>query len=125
MEQVRQQGDKERHLLCMDKDQECERLPEQNDQLQSVNQGLRREIESLEESLAEVQQEAISEHGSLVAEQDVRELVSYTSAHSVDNSVHVGSQPVEVGVRVYPALLQLRLQRSRQLVHLLWVFSIP
>ena len=58
MEQVRQQGDKERHLLCMYKDQECERLTEQNDQLQSVNQGLRREIENLEERLAEFQQEA-------------------------------------------------------------------
>ena len=60
MEQVRQQGDKERHLLRQDKDKERDRLTEQNDQLQSVNQGLRREIASLEERLAEVQQEATS-----------------------------------------------------------------
>ena len=51
---MRQQGDKERNLLCLDKDKECERLTEQNNQLQSVNQGLRREIESLEKCLAEV-----------------------------------------------------------------------
>ena len=52
MEQVRQQGDKERHLLCLDK--KCDWLTEQKDHLQSVNQGLRREIASLEECLAEV-----------------------------------------------------------------------
>ena len=31
MEQVRQQGDKEKHFLRLDKDKECERLTEQND----------------------------------------------------------------------------------------------
>ena len=87
MEQVRQQGDKERHLLRLDKDKERDRLTEQNDQLQSVNQGLRREIASLEEHLAEVQQGATSEHGSLVAAQDGRELVSHTSDHRVIDSL--------------------------------------
>ena len=81
MEQVRQQGDKERHLLHLDKDKERGRLTEQNDQLQSVNQGLRREIASLEERLAEVQQEATSEHGSLLGAQDGRELASHASDH--------------------------------------------
>ena len=41
MEQVRQQGDKERHLLRLDKDKECDRLTKQIDPLQSVNQRLR------------------------------------------------------------------------------------
>ena len=84
-EQVRQQGDKERHLLHLDKDKECDWHTEQNEKLQIVNQGLRRELASLEEHLAEVQQEANSEHGSLVATQDGRQLVSRAS----------GSQPAE------------------------------
>ena len=37
MERVRQQGDKVRYLLHLDKDKECESLIEQNDQQQSVN----------------------------------------------------------------------------------------
>ena len=41
MEQVRQQGDKERHLLRLNKDKECDRLSKQIDPLQSVNQRLR------------------------------------------------------------------------------------
>ena len=41
MEQVRHQGDKKRHLLRLIKDKEHDWLTEQNDQLQSVNQGLR------------------------------------------------------------------------------------
>ena len=49
MEQVRQQSDKERHLLRMDHEKECGRLAELSDQLQTENQGLRMEIESLKE----------------------------------------------------------------------------
>ena len=86
MEQVRQQGDKERHLLHLDKDKERDWLTEQNDQLQNVNQGLRREIASLEERLAEVQQDTTSKHEFPVAAQD-RELVSRTSDHSVDDGL--------------------------------------
>lgn len=40
MEQVRQQSDKERHLLHRDHE-ECGRLTELSDQLQTENQGLR------------------------------------------------------------------------------------
>ena len=119
MEQVRQQGDKERHLLRLDKDKECDRLTEQNDQLQSVNLELRREIASLDERLAEVQEQATSEHVSRVGAQDARELVSHASDHSVYDSLPVGSQPVEEGGESVLALHQLCLQRSRQLVHLL------
>ena len=79
MEQVRQQSDKERHLLRMDCEKECGRLTELSDQLQTENQGLRREIESLKERLAEAQQEAASEPGSTVSEQDGGELVSRAS----------------------------------------------
>ena len=104
MEQVRQQGDKERHLLRLDKDKECDWLTEQNDQLQSVNQGLRKEIASMEERLVEVQQEATSEHGSLVGAQDARELVSHASDHSVYDSLPVGSQTVEEGGESVPSL---------------------
>ena len=73
MEQVRKQSDKERWLLHLDKDKECDRLTEQNDQLQSVTPGTRSGIASLEERLAEVQQEATFDHGSLVGAQDGRE----------------------------------------------------
>ena len=52
--------------MRLDKDKECDRLTEQNDQLQSVNQGLRKEIVSMEERLVKVQQEATSEHGTLL-----------------------------------------------------------
>ena len=104
MEQVRQQGDKERHLLRLDKDKEHDRLTEQNDQLQSVNQGLRKEIASMEEHLVEVQQEATSEHGSLIGAQDVRELVNHASDHSVYDSLPVGSQPLEEGGESMPSL---------------------
>ena len=103
MEQVRQQGDKERHLLRLDKDKECDQLTEQNDLLQSVNQGLRREIASLEERLVEVQQEATSENVSLVGAQDARELVSHASDHNVYDSLPVGSQPVEEGGESVPS----------------------
>ena len=90
-------------MLRLDKDKECDRLTEQNDQLQSVNQGLRREIASLEERLAEVQQEATSEHASLVGAQDARELVSQASDHSVYDSLPVGSQLVEEGGESVPS----------------------
>ena len=43
MEEVRQQSDKERHLLRMDRE-ERGRLTELSDQLRTENQGLRREI---------------------------------------------------------------------------------
>ena len=76
-----------------------------------MNQGLRREIASLEEHLADVQQEATSEHGSLVGAQDGRELVSHASDHS-DDSLPVGSQPWKRGARVCPALHQLCLQTA-------------
>ena len=109
MEQVRQQSDQERQLLRMDKDKECQRLTEQNDQLQSVNQGLRREIESLEERL----QEAPSEPGSHVAEQDDRQLVSHASPHSADNSVHVGSQTVGEGGESAPSPLPVTLAEEQ------------
>ncbi|MDA8003213.1 MAG: hypothetical protein MPL62_18160, partial [Alphaproteobacteria bacterium] len=109
MEQVRQQSDQERQLLRMDKDKECQRLTEQNDQLQSVNQGLRREIESLEERL----QEAPSEPGSHIAEQDDRQLVSHASPHSADNSVHVGSQTVGEGGESAPSPLPVTLAEEQ------------
>ena len=81
----------------MDREKECGRLTELSDQLQAENQGLRRETESLKECLAEDQQEAASEPGSTVSEQDGGELVSHTSDHSIDaaHSLHIGSQPVE------------------------------
>ena len=77
--------------------EECGRLTELSDQLQTENQGLRREIESLKERLAETQQEAASEQGSTVSEQDGGELVSCESDHIIDaaHSLHIGSQPVE------------------------------
>ena len=59
--------------------------------------------ESLEECLAEVQQEAPSQPGFHVAEQDVTQLVSHASAHSVNNSVHVGSQTVGEGGESVPS----------------------
>ena len=124
MEQVRQQGDKERHLLRLDKDKEHDRLTQQNDQLQSVNQGLRKEIVSMEEHLVEVQ-EATSEHGSLVGAQDARELVSHASDHSCMTPYLLAHSQWKKGARVFPAFHQLCLQRSRQLVHLSWVLSSP
>ena len=99
MEEVRHQSDKERHLLRMDREKECGRLTELSDQLRTENQGLRREIESLKQRLAEVQQESALEQGSTVSEEDGGQLVSHVSNHSLDaaHSLHVGSQPVEEG----------------------------
>ena len=68
-----------------------------------MNQGLRREIASLEECLAEVQQEATSENVSLVGAQDARELVSHASDHNVYDSLPVGSQSVEEGGESVPS----------------------
>ena len=59
----------------------------------------------MEERLVEVQQEATSEHGSLVGAQDARELVIHTSDHSVYDSLPVGSQPAEEGGESVPSLL--------------------
>ena len=84
-------------MLRMDHEKECGRLTELSDQLQTENQGLRREIESLKERLAEAQQEAASEPGSTVSEQDGGELVGRATDHRIDaaHSLHTGSQPVE------------------------------
>ena len=104
MQQVRQQSDKERHLLRMDREKECGRLTELSDKLRTENQGLRREIVSLKECLAQAQQEAALEQGSTVSIKDGGQLVSHASDHSLDaaHSLHVASQPVEEGGESVP-----------------------
>ena len=97
IEQVRQQSDDERHFLRLDREKECGRLTEANNQLQTENQELRDKIVILKKRLVEAPKDPSSEPEPVVTEPDVGDLARCGADHRVDTGhlSNAGLQPVE------------------------------